>query len=362
MMEHVIERQATKVWICSFLPAETGRGLEKIVNDISVALKNSGYAVEVVDAATAGCDQSLAMKVRPYVAWRIGRIVNSKAKPEDVIICNNFFSWNCRRGKSVVIYHQTEMGRAIALAGKRNRLRNLGVRLISARLDRIAGKGRRIVAVSNTVKEELRKYYALETDRVILNSVDLNAFKPIEDKNRLREELGLPKNRFLVLYAGPSDMQKGLGVILDEILPAMNGRQHLVLVSDIQNSPEGVTVVGRVGFERMAMYLQACDVLLMPSYYEGFGLTVAEGLACGLPCITSATGLGRHLAEDTILGKYVVSGMNARRYVELIESLYDSKETHTRVSSAARAFAERVCDPAVFADAYVDLVDGMHGH
>ncbi len=51
-----------------------------------------------------------------------------------------------------------------------------------------------------------------------------------------------------------------------------------------------VAFAGEVDGDHIDAYYDAADVLVMPTRYEGYGMAVAEGLARGLPVVSTATG------------------------------------------------------------------------
>lgn len=351
--------QTHRVWIISYLPAMSGRGIEKVVDALAGILRRNRYDVRIVDADSLGLWDSPFCRIRPYVSWRIGRILNTLVEPEDIIICNSYFSWNARRSRSLVIYHQTERERAISNRGLRSPLLNLAVYTIGAWLDKLCGAERTIVAVSPSVKDEVEKHYHLTVDRVIANAVDTATLSPAKDKVELRLSLGLPVNEFLVLHAGPSDKQKGLGFVVEQVLPRMGDGHRLVIVSDTAQRPDRAIVVGRQGFEAMTKFIRACDVLLMPSLYEGFGLTVAEALACGVPSVVSPTGLGKDLLKDDVLGRYVIPLDKPDLYASRLEELRSSSTEWNRVSEASRSFAEKNLGLDRFEREYLQLLKDL---
>lgn len=313
----------------------------------------------MLDIGSVSFGTDFFQKIRPLAAWIVGRELNRRYRNDDIVICNSYFCWNARRGNSVAIYHMTEKGRAIATARKMSKLRNLGVRTLNSHLDRRTGVGRKVIAVSDAVRDEIEKHYGLMVDGVIQNAIDLSTFKPCADKSALRVELGLPEKRFLILYVGPNDKKKGIDFLISGLLPQIRADQHMVFVTDMKDKPHQSTVVGRVDFDRIHMYFQACDAFVMPSHYEGWGIVLAEALACGLPAITSPAGIGNDLRADSVLRDYVVDGMDAPRYSQLLADLQDSPERWRMVSSACREFAEKRYNLRQFEDSYIDLINDM---
>ena len=50
--------------------------------------------------------------------------------------------------------------------------------------------------------------------------------------------------------------------------------------------------------EQLAQRYSACDATILPSACEGFGLPIAESMACGTPCVVTDYAAGQELVED----------------------------------------------------------------
>lgn len=108
-------------------------------------------------------------------------------------------------------------------------------------------------------------------------------FLPLPDKFGLRREMGLPRERKLVLSVSTSEFRKNLSTT-KRVMNQLGDQYVLVRV--------GPPVDGAVNFQDLSdsvlvKLYNACDVLLMPSLEEGFGLPVIEAFAVGLPVVAS---------------------------------------------------------------------------
>ena len=155
-------------------------------------------------------------------------------------------------------------------------------------------KARHIIVPSYASKQSLLDYgFSPNKISVIYHGVDNQIFK--RDKlarNRLRSKLGL-SNKFVVLNVGRFVKHKGqIGAI-----KAINGLSNMVLILVGKGGEEsniyaavhkaGVKMLhfADVSDDFLVELYNAADVYLHTSTLEGFGLTVLEAMACGLPIV-----------------------------------------------------------------------------
>jgi glycosyltransferase involved in cell wall biosynthesis len=150
---------------------------------------------------------------------------------------------------------------------------------------RVARAARLIVAVSEFTKREVVELLGVpeERIRVIHNGVD-EVFTPD----------GPGEEGDYVLGVGTLEPRKNLPA-------AQQAARKLGLELRIagERGWGGIDVdgwLGRVSDERLAALMRGARCLVYPSLYEGFGLPVAEAMACGTPVVTSAGGATEEVA------------------------------------------------------------------
>lgn len=136
--------------------------------------------------------------------------------------------------------------------------------------------------------------------RVLNNAIDTETYRynPVTAQ-RIRKELGIPENAVVVGHVGRFSAPKNHKFLVDifgEILKLMP-EAHLLLVGDgelRQSTEEKVRTLGIDGNviftgvrSDVPELLQAMDVFLFPSLYEGLPVTLVEAQAAGLPCVIS---------------------------------------------------------------------------
>ncbi len=181
-----------------------------------------------------------------------------------------------------------------------------------ARYRIIGSRVEAIVAVSESIRKECIKFFAPpDRVRVIHNGIDTNHFRPptLSERTAARSKYGFACSDRIVLFFErvPS---KG-GATLRKALDLLPGVRLLVVGGTAEDRdrfkglPEVISLA-RVEDPR-ALYW-AADVLAFPSVREGFGLVVAEALACGLPIAASNIPVLREVCADVASVAYFTAG------------------------------------------------------
>ena len=126
--------------------------------------------------------------------------------------------------------------------------------------------------------------------------VDGARFKPdAEARARLRAEWGIPADAVLFLYLGRLTRDKGLMDLARAFAEVPDGWLAMVgpdedgIAAELRDVSGGSAprclIRGYTDHPEQAM--AAADVFMLPSYREGFGSTVIEAAACGVPAVAS---------------------------------------------------------------------------
>jgi glycosyltransferase involved in cell wall biosynthesis len=106
-----------------------------------------------------------------------------------------------------------------------------------------------------------------------------------------------PEGALRLLFVGRFDPQKGADIFC-QALAQLGSGVHAILaggnvVSGLQGQlklPDNATSIGWVNHAQLEVLLRSADVLVMPSRWEGFGLTAAEAMRAGLAVLASRVG------------------------------------------------------------------------
>jgi glycosyltransferase involved in cell wall biosynthesis len=102
----------------------------------------------------------------------------------------------------------------------------------------------------------------------------------------------------------------------------------------------GVRATGPVNRSRVIEELQRASVFVLASVEDGFGLVIAQAMACGLPVIaTEATGI-RELITDGVEGIVVPAPPDAQTLAEAMDSLLSDPDRAREMGAAGRRRVE----------------------
>ncbi|WP_369369965.1 D-inositol-3-phosphate glycosyltransferase [Promicromonospora sp. Populi] len=226
--------------------------------------------------------------------------------------------------------------------------------------------------VANTDQEagELVRDYHADPDRVhvVQPGVDLGVFAPLPDTAdpgrqaaELREQLDLPVDRKIVLFAGRVQLLKGPDVLvraLGERVWSQDGGTPplLVVLGGASGRPTAVRELEALAYQEgvadhvlvrppvpqrtLARYFQAADLVAVPSHSESFGLVAAEAQAAGTPVVAAAVGGLRTVVEDDVSG-VLVPDHEPETWALVLKCLLDDDERRARLAVGARASATR---------------------
>jgi len=179
-------------------------------------------------------------------------------------------------------------------------------------------KARRIIVPSKNTKKDLSVFFPkhVKRSRVVYEGVSVKS-----GKTNIFKKYGINKNYFL--FIGTIEPRKnisgallGFEIFLKDVLQEIPDAQFVIAGNNgwknksVYETAERINkrfdrqVVRFIGYVdddvKWSLYSNAI-ALIFPSFYEGFGLPVAEAMAIGLPVITSKNGSLKEVCGNTVL-------------------------------------------------------------
>jgi glycosyltransferase involved in cell wall biosynthesis len=175
--------------------------------------------------------------------------------------------------------------------------------------------------------------------------VDLERLTPAPDAG-WEERLARP---VLIFVGRADDPRKNVGLLLSafeqvraeipEIRLVLAGRPPTVPL------PAGVRAAGEI--VSVADVLRAATVLVLPSLQEGFGIVVAEALACGVPVVTTPCGGPEELVRASA-GGVVLSGFEAEELASVLVRLVRDRGELTQMRASGRRYVQKAHSAEAF--------------
>ena len=170
----------------------------------------------------------------------------------------------------------------------------------------IAGLNR-ICCLHAQQKMEIVSCYGAEPDKVCVVGNGFNS-SIFYDKGERR-----PHDDIRIVYAGKISEQKGVFCLLRylkylgwqrerfslRLAGGWNAEQHRIAQKLIDDGGFDVTLLGPLSQTRLAEEFNRGDVFVLPSYYGGLPLVIAESMACGMKAVcTDLPGIRRQMEEN----------------------------------------------------------------
>ncbi|MFI3165985.1 MAG: glycosyltransferase family 1 protein [Bacillota bacterium] len=182
--------------------------------------------------------------------------------------------------------------------------------------------------------------------KVINNSIEINKYKYNSDiASQYRNELGL-EHKFIIGHVGRFNHQKNHEFLIDIFYEIQKKRDDAVLLlvgdgelrSMIEEKTRSLGILEKVIFtgirDDVPNLMQAMDVFLFPSHYEGLPVVLVEAQATGLQCVVSDV----ITDEIDILNLCRVSlNKNAEEWAECLLSIDSKKERELCNDKIAKA-------------------------
>lgn len=314
---------ARKVLVVSPYFAAHGGGVERVAERLIREISASGNFMFVWAASDTDAMPSISgLRVIPLKAfnalervfgmawpiWGVGGMLRLKRAISDAdavwlhntLYLGNIvaFYWARKIGKPVIITQHTGI-----IPYKNPVLRGVlrcADRFCTRPMLRLSSQA---TFVSDRIAEDyFRRVSFTSPVKIIPNGVDRRVFHPPlpEERAFIRQNFALRAEQPVLLFVGRFVEKKGLAVIkrLAELLPEyrfwLAGRG--VINPALWSLPNVHVFRDRSGAALVELY-HAADLLVMPSYGEGFPLVIQEAMACGLPVMCGQeTAMGSRIA------------------------------------------------------------------
>jgi len=222
-------------------------------------------------------------------------------------------------------------------------------------------------------KDEKLLFTWRSCDRIIrVNKADLDMFKAINiDPSRLvhipngfsssqfhsiskkeaREKLNIPEDKPVLLNLAALEPYKGQEYLIRAMKTVTESRKDAVLYIVGKGSLRGYlqSLINECGLqeqvilaggdkppEEIALWMNSCDIFVLPSISESFGIVQLEAMACGKPVVATRNGGSEEIIVDDGLGMLVEPANEGSLAKAITEAIYKDWNKEFIMSYAER--------------------------
>ncbi|VVB91410.1 Trehalose synthase [uncultured archaeon] len=207
-----------------------------------------------------------------------------------------------------------------------------------------------LIAVSTYTANCVMKKYGILPDKIsiIPNAIDVTKFNPDIEGKEIRKKLGITSEK-IILFVGRLDFQKGAGYLISAFSEVIRDfpdvkliivgdgplKDHIKKIIDEHCLSKSVFLLGRATDEDLPRIYAACDLFVLPSLMEGFGIVYLEAMACGKACIGANIGGVEDVIADGHTG-FLVPPADPASICKAIETLLSDEKTLKRFGMEGR--------------------------
>ncbi len=202
----------------------------------------------------------------------------------------------------------------------------------------------------------------------LFDGIDYNLYCPTSDKNTLKNELGIPIGKKILLYVGRFYEDKDADYLIDiySKLKLIRNDIILLMVGGYKSDKyydyglrQGAIMIERVNQNQLVRYHQISDLYLLPikNYvvrnFGGIGSAVIQSLACGVPVISdNLVHFQGTESEKSLIGR-LMNGES--EFINNIIYVLDNPEKFSRCREISRKYYDVDICTLKLIDIYKDL-------
>lgn len=217
-----------------------------------------------------------------------------------------------------------------------------------------------ITPVSKWLASQAKQSFLIYCDiQHIYNGIDISIFSP-QTGNSVKRDYNIDGKFTIIGVASAWSDSKGLSEYY-KLRERLSDRYAIIMVGlsqkQIDNLPSGIIGIKRTQSQQeLAELYSAADVVLSLSRAETFGLTIAEGMACGTPAIVyNTTAIPELITPNTGIVVEKVGDLDG--IIDAINEIRTNGKEH--YSAACRKYAEEHFNKDICFDKYINLYEKL---
>jgi len=289
-------------------------------------------------------------------------VANSTSSPIFDILWHNSAYLNDMRRRNITVLHLPEYRRIpiIKLFPTVLTIHDMARYYIHDKYDRVrmfyhkvlmplffrVGRPDAIIAVSESTRRDVIRFLRVDPEKIVVIHNGAHArFQPVAavEVDRVRRQYGLPEH-FIIYVSRLEHPGKNHSVLLKAFAQVQKtlphpyklvfvggkalGHQKILELITLLDLTDDVILTGFVPDMDLPALYTASDLCVYPSLYEGFGIPVAEAMACGVPVIVADSS---SLPEVAGAAGYLVAPRDVERWVVALTEVLTNETLRSRM-------------------------------
>ncbi|MDG5815538.1 glycosyltransferase family 4 protein [Chitinispirillales bacterium ANBcel5] len=224
-----------------------------------------------------------------------------------------------------------------------------------------------IISISQKTQDILLKWLNEDSDRftVVENGININKFKNSIPYNKSEINQTFNDTTKLICMAGRFKAPKDQRTVI-EAMSDLPTNSHLILLgegplrTEYEDLVKNLSLEGRVHFlgfrNDIERIFKTVDIIVLSSYWEGFGLVAAEGMASGKPVVVSNVDGLREVVQN---GGVLVEKGNSTELSDVLKVLISNKQYYSVISKKCLQRSKRY-DIEVMVAKYLEIYSNLN--
>lgn len=219
-----------------------------------------------------------------------------------------------------------------------------------------------IVTTGEQLRQTLHSHNGIPLEKMksIPTGIDQSRFVPADNKNEIRQALGLPVDKTIIGILATLRSWKGHEYLINAFAQLSRDDIHLLIVGDgpqfenVQQQVSGLGIADKVTMsgnqDNVVPWLQSMDIFCLPSYgNEGVPQGIMQAMLCRLPIISTDVGSileVLHPGENGLL----VKTRDVDTVREALETLVNDSEKREKFAEFSAEYAQVNCTKVKMVD------------
>ena len=226
-----------------------------------------------------------------------------------------------------------------------------------------------VIAVSQSLGTEFANLGLCPKEKIRLvgsgssNGIDSARFHPLTSDQResARAGLGIKSDEVVVGFVGRLVQDKGFNIFCEALSKICATNQKVIPIVFGSNE-ENLEIPSTIKFmgvkDNLENWYPIFDILVLPTFREGFPNVVIEAGACGIPTVTTRATGSIDSIVDGVTG-LLVDVNDVNQTCEAVAALIDNPELRIAMGQAARTRAVEQFNPEDIWRGYLEIYESL---